>query len=376
MRMKLLTGLNEMKQLSMSPAAAAGVTLTMLRNICSGSRSSQSQKQNALQSTRFNECLSRMRLIKTDILPQSVENGRAKADDACSSESARTESSSASTGKHALNINSSSDVLSLIGSLFTIQSGDGSAGSKVFSGLHEGSRGDKVRALQQTLITWMPEWKGVLAVDGIYGPQTNKALEIFKKVNGFGRDGSSMDERSAAALDGVSRGDVLCFASSDGSTGKMKEKLQMAGAGSRSISCSGALEYSAARQRIADIAEASPRAIVRYQNHSLQASTAARFIELEKETAQRFPGMRLLITSTMDGRHQDPGHPAGTSIDFVAADAGYQPIDISAKQSQQLEQVCRDCGFETYNEYLRDSRYKTGPHMHVSCRDRSLSLRR
>ncbi|MGV8121203.1 MAG: peptidoglycan-binding protein [Candidatus Xenobiia bacterium LiM19] len=377
--MKLLTSPEDIRQLHRSPATAAGVTALLQRNISVMPSGGYQEKRNALQSSRFNECLRAVRsgfgTGKTEAGNGSLENCRGAAEGGTSAENSAIECSSNSRGGSDLNMASSSDILSIISSLFTVKSGKEGGASSIFSGLHEGSQGGKVRALQQTLVTWMPEWKGVLQIDGIYGPQTNKALEIFKKVHGFGVDGSSMDVKSAAALAGVSRGDVLSYVSEGGSALKLRDELLTMGGCTRSHS-QGTREYTKAQQRIANIAEKSPCSIVNYQNHSMQAATAVRFIELEHEIAQRFPGRSLLITSTMDGRHQDPGHAAGLSIDFVIANRNYQPVDVSSSQSGNVEQVCRELGFATYNEYINDSRYKTGPHMHISCKDRNLSYRR
>lgn len=335
------------------------------------------EERNALQSSRFNECLRALKSRKTEAGTGGQESGGINAEGGYPSEAAATKSSSDGKRGSELKMASSSDILSLINTLFSVKSLKGGGASGAFSGVHEGSRGDRVRALQQTLIKWMPEWKGLLQVDGIYGPQTNKALEIFKRVNGFGKDGSSMDETSAAALAGISRGDVLSHVSDEGSTGtqKLRDELSMM-EGCHGTELHGPSDYSKAQERIAGIAERSPRSIVNYQNHSLQAATALKFIELEQEIARRFSGMRLLITSTMDGLHQDPGHPAGISVDFVITGSRSQPVEVSPRQSQDVEKVCNESGFSTYNEYIRDSRYKTGPHMHVSYRDRSLSCRR
>ncbi|MHC9541058.1 MAG: peptidoglycan-binding protein [Vulcanimicrobiota bacterium] len=376
--MKLLTCPEDIRQLYRSPATAAGVTALLQRNISAMPSGGFPEKQNALQSSRFNECLravrSGPRSGKTEAGNGTLENCRGAAEGGTSAVAA-IECSSNGRGGSEFNIASSSDILSIISSLFTVKSGKEGGASSIFSGLHEGSKGEKVRALQQTLVTWMPEWKGVLQIDSIYGPQTNKALEIFKKINGFGVDGSSMDGKSAAALAGISRGDVLSYVSEGGSALKLRDELLTMGGCARSQS-QGTPEYTKAQQRIAGIAEKSPCSIVNYQNHSMQAAAAARFIELENEIAQRFPGRSLLITSTMDGRHQDPGHAAGLSIDFVIANRNNQPVDVSSGQSMNVEQVCKEFGFTTYNEYINDSRYKTGPHMHISCKDRSLSYRR
>lgn len=63
--------------------------------------------------------------------------------------------------------------------------------NKRYSNLKQGSRGDKVRQLQERLIEL-----GYLAegsADGVYGGQTRKAVTKFQQVNGLGSDGVAGD---------------------------------------------------------------------------------------------------------------------------------------------------------------------------------------
>ena len=60
----------------------------------------------------------------------------------------------------------------------------------------------------------------------------------------------------------------------------------------------------------------------------------------------------------MEGKHSDPNHYAGKAVDFV--------VDgLTKAESRELEDICWQAGFKPYNEYIHDSRYKTGDHMHV-----------
>jgi len=106
------------------------------------------------------------------------------------------------------------------------------------------------------------------------------------------------------------------------------------------------------------VAAQDPGKIISYQDFQMQAQTASRFTRLESLIRQTFPGRGIYITSTMDGQHMDPNHPAGKALDFV--------VDgLTKDESVTLERLCQQAGFTPYNEYLHDSPYKTGDHMHV-----------
>lgn len=97
---------------------------------------------------------------------------------------------------------------------------------------------------------------------------------------------------------------------------------------------------------------------VNFDGFPMTAETAEAFGKLETLVRQRFPGKSVVITSTVEGKHQDPNHYAGKAVDFVVP-------GITNEESKTLEQLCRQAGFSPFNEYLNDSLYKTGPHMHV-----------
>jgi hypothetical protein len=90
-----------------------------------------------------------------------------------------------------------------------------------------------------------------------------------------------------------------------------------------------------------------------------RALTAAHWTVLRGYIAERFPGRGILITSTVDGRHMSDRHPDGRAIDFCVS-------PLSREESIILEDLCRRAGFEPFNEYIHDSPYKTGDHMHIS----------
>jgi hypothetical protein len=92
--------------------------------------------------------------------------------------------------------------------------------------------------------------------------------------------------------------------------------------------------------------------------HTLQAQTAAKFKVLEQYISARFPGRKVTVTSTMDGRHSSPAHPAGKAVDFVVE-------GLTKDESRVVEDLCRQAGFRPYNEYIHGSTYKTGDHMHI-----------
>lgn len=102
-----------------------------------------------------------------------------------------------------------------------------------------------------------------------------------------------------------------------------------------------------------------PEAIVSYQGYDMQAQTASRFIRLEQLIKESFPGRGVHITSTVNGTHSDPNHPAGKAVDFV--------VDgLTAEESKIVEGLCIRAGFKPYNEYIYSSTYKTGDHMHIA----------
>ncbi|MFP4498892.1 MAG: hypothetical protein ACLFQV_11830, partial [Vulcanimicrobiota bacterium] len=105
-------------------------------------------------------------------------------------------------------------------------------------------------------------------------------------------------------------------------------------------------------------ASSHPHKIVEFDGFKMQARTALKFRELKKAINEKFPDRGVYVTSTMGGKHQSPAHPDGRAVDFV--------IDnLSVDESIQVAKLAEDQGFYVYNEYIYDSPYKTGDHLHI-----------
>jgi hypothetical protein len=117
--------------------------------------------------------------------------------------------------------------------------------------------------------------------------------------------------------------------------------------------------YSPVASWINTMAVSEPQRLIQYQGYNMQAQTASRFLRLEEMIRQAFPGRQVTVTSTTDGQHMDPNHPAGKAVDFV--------VDgLTREESKAVEDMSVRAGFTAYNEYINDSPYKTGDHMHIS----------
>ncbi|MFN4220093.1 MAG: hypothetical protein ACK4GJ_04130 [bacterium] len=100
-------------------------------------------------------------------------------------------------------------------------------------------------------------------------------------------------------------------------------------------------------------------AIIEFRGFKMKAEVAAKFIELERMIKQYFPGREVIITSGMDGKHMpNSAHYRGEALDFVV-----EPLTV--EESKIVEKLAEKAGFKVYNEYIYDSPYKTGPHMHI-----------
>jgi len=109
---------------------------------------------------------------------------------------------------------------------------------------------------------------------------------------------------------------------------------------------------------LANLAITNPQMMIEQDGHTMQAQTAFKWNKLKGLLAQVFPNREIIVTSTTDGKHSSPAHPAGKAIDFV--------VDGMSKEDSLLaEKICRDTGFTPYNEYINTSTYKTGDHMHI-----------
>lgn len=99
--------------------------------------------------------------------------------------------------------------------------------------------------------------------------------------------------------------------------------------------------------------------IIEFRGFKMKAEVALKFTELEKMINQYFPGRQVIITSGMDGKHMpNSAHYRGEALDFVI-----EPLTI--EESKIVEKLAEKAGFKVYNEYIYDSPYKTGPHMHI-----------
>lgn len=93
-------------------------------------------------------------------------------------------------------------------------------------------------------------------------------------------------------------------------------------------------------------------------SHPCLAETAARFENLKALVHERWPGRAFWVSCTTEGQHSSSEHGQGKAID-CGVDG------ISKQESYELETLAQQAGFNTYNEYVNDSRYKTGDHMHI-----------
>ncbi|MCS6955661.1 MAG: hypothetical protein NZM44_04830, partial [Candidatus Calescibacterium sp.] len=99
--------------------------------------------------------------------------------------------------------------------------------------------------------------------------------------------------------------------------------------------------------------------IIDFRGFKMKAEVASKFLELERMIKQHFPGREIIITSGMDGQHMpNSAHYRGEALDFVV-----EPLTV--EESKIVEKLAEKAGFKVYNEYIYDSPYKTGPHMHI-----------
>lgn len=92
--------------------------------------------------------------------------------------------------------------------------------------------------------------------------------------------------------------------------------------------------------------------------HRCQARTKAMFDALRELVHKEWPGREFWASCTVEGQHSSQAHYDGRAIDL-----GVYPM--TAEESFRLESLARSVGFKTFNEYVNDSTYKTGAHMHV-----------
>jgi peptidoglycan hydrolase-like protein with peptidoglycan-binding domain len=236
--------------------------------------------------------------------------------------------------------------------------------------LRLGHRGPEVERLQRDLLRWMPGWKGKLEVDGVFGPVTRRALEFFKRTYGVGRDGRSLDPRTARMLSEVEDG-TFWTRNPDGRP-RYQRRPEMERRYQKALKTGYPLEAPNPRgglsvEEVQRIARESPHKLVRYQGHWGEAVMFKRYIELEKAVRQQYPGYHLEITATTEGQHSEGSpHYAGRAIDCVLVrdSDGYVPYGYEI-DSTALERLGSQTGFLPYNEYVYSSAYKTGDHMHL-----------
>ncbi len=211
--------------------------------------------------------------------------------------------------------------------------------------LGKGARGPEVKALQRSLVQWMPSWRGKLACDGAYGDDTAAALAVFKSAYGTGVDGNSLDPRTAHAL-----------------ATYRSERRPLANA----------VVYEKARKwgfpfdqehQVREAARLTPRRLVECDDHEMQAATAGRWLDFKELLRSSAPGYRAVVTATTDGTHSSSAHGEGRAIDCVFVDELGCPIAPSS--SSFFAGLAERAGFEVLDEYQTRSTFWTGPHLHL-----------
>jgi len=230
-----------------------------------------------------------------------------------------------------------------------------------------GDQGQEVLRLQEDLIRWMPGWRGVLVEDGCYGPQTARAVTFFKKVNGTGVDGRCLDPTTEKLLDEVHSGQF--WSRNPDGRPRHRRRPDQEEAYQRALATGHPLWEGLdglSPGEVRRVAARQPDRFVRYRGFEACALTFKRFLALEKAVEQEFPGHRVAITCGTGGKHAGTAHGAGRALDLVLERIrdGYRP-DTHEFDSSRLEDLARRSGFETLNEYLNDSPYWTGPHLHA-----------
>ncbi|MBI2251870.1 MAG: hypothetical protein HYU63_03840 [Armatimonadetes bacterium] len=249
--------------------------------------------------------------------------------------------------------------------------------------------------LQDLLLKWVPDFKDNLKVNGIYERKTQVALEYFKKLYGFGKDGSVMDAKTSQALVDLKLDNFKDYELINDNAKIIYDLMKKTGFpyNSRNI----VLED----EQIKAVADFDPHRLISCQTYGMeiqdkinkyrwvpgevyemQALTAKRFFQMHKDFEENFPDYHLTITSTTEGSHIDPNHRDGKAIDFIYVNAKGHPVeDIKYKDGKEislynenlyikyLELIIYRNGFIPLNEYIYNSPHKTGPHMHIDFND-------
>lgn len=103
------------------------------------------------------------------------------------------------------------------------------------------------------------------------------------------------------------------------------------------------------------------RGFITYKNHKMMKDTLEKFKRLEAELEKQ--GYKPIITSTTTGKHKDPAHKNGDAVDFIVHKNG-KPI--SKEDSISIEKTCKEMRWKVFNEYIKNSEYKTGDHIHIT----------
>lgn len=238
-------------------------------------------------------------------------------------------------------------------------------GRTVYENLHLGSQSEEVTDLQQTLVKWMPAWKNRLKADGFYGEQTAKALGTFKEVYGLGRDGKSIDPRTAFALRDISSGE---FWRVQPDTNALPYHMAPDKGALYNLAVHGYPFDEVTRlPELKDLAGKRPDEMISYQDYPLQARAAYPLARLERD--MRKEGYGLQVTCTTSGEHLSWQHPAGRAADFAITWKGQYIDDLGASamahHSERVAALAERNGLAAVNEYLIKTPYGNGVHLHV-----------
>lgn len=274
------------------------------------------------------------------------------------------------------------------------------------SNLKEGEKTNnkaQVKLLQDSLVKWMPSWKGKLKCDGNYGTSTKEALQYFKNIYGLGKDGTSVDEKTAKALLEIKDGSFW----DENNTKYKKSKfgntlynlaersgypasddsnvMKEIGSNGKPLHESPNHPVCLNNDEVRAVHSFDSERIVSYRSGNIfqmKASAAKKFVDFKQAFSKQFPGYSVDVTSTMEPstKHSDTNHYNGTAVDFVFIDSSGNTVSQYIKNkngktvdltnegenyNSLLKKLMNNCGLREFNEYSNSSTYKTGSHMHV-----------
>lgn len=91
---------------------------------------------------------------------------------------------------------------------------------------------------------------------------------------------------------------------------------------------------------------------------------------LAAEFEKAFPGEKLTLTSSTGGQHMEGSeHYVGNACD-VASDS----MDDDPKQREWVKANAERFGLYVYDEYENDSKYKSGPHLHIGLENEEVAM--